>query len=1051
MSTAGDEHIPSVEPVGTATDLSEKVASADTIADSPVDTSEAGTSEEDDVPPRQGADVNGHDNGQELDHSGPPVISGRDKVATEDTHPGDPGGAEESGHADDGGSEGDDEEGDDEDDEDEDEDEDEEPALKYERLGGSFQDLFRKDSASALAISNKLLALGTHSGIVHILDLSGKRLKSYKPHTASISDISMDSTGDFLGTASIDGQVVIHSVSTPESYVFDLKRPIRSVALEPNFAKKGSRAFVCGGMAGTLVLHEKGWLGHKETVLHSGEGPIWQIRWRGGLIAWANDLGVKIYDTASQTRITYIDRLPDSPRPDLFKCTLHWQDDSTLLIAWADVIKVARIRARPRTTTSSATANLPPLLVEITAVFQLDCMIAGIVPHLSPTASSSITIKHERIASVASSKIPVPTSLLVLAYTPPDTSFMNEATDDRTQQARKSAERPELRIVSRAGEELAADALSVTGFQSWSCNDYVLAEADPDDAGQTRAYVVLSPRDVIIVRPRDRKDHIEWLVERKRYEEALEQIELIEAEEGTGAIDAVEIGQRYIEHLIGEGEFAKAAKLCPKVCGQDAKRWEDWIFVFAQKQHLQAIIPFVPTDSPRLGHLVYEMILAHFLANDRQALQRTIHEWPKDIYDVPAVIVAMQSQLDRSASSSSTSPASRATPETVILMECLAELHTANRQPGKALPFLIRLRRPNVFDLIRDHNLFTAVQDQALLLVEFDHELIEKRKKEGNEVDDERGAAIRLLVDHTHSIPIARVVQQLQSRPYFLFLYLDALFEKDPHQAATFADPLVKLYAEYATPKLIDFLRASNYYNLEAAYRICLERDLVPEMVFLLGRMGNNKQALHLIIERLGDVNRAIDFAKEQNDYDLWEDLLKYSETRPLFIRGLLENVGADIDPIRVVRRIRNGLEIPGLKGALIKILQDFNLQISLLEGCQAILHGDSSDLAERLHKDQTNGFFLTAKTPCPICDLPIYDSPTAVALLFLCRHVVHARCVEGGDKLPPPPDPAVASVAYGGSATRGISSNIAYTAMVRARITQGCPVCHKRTEGDRT
>lgn len=45
--------------------------------------------------------------------------------------------------------------------------------------------------------------------------------------------------------------------------------------------------------------------------------------------------------------------------------------------------------------------------------------------------------------------------------------------------------------------------------------------------------------------------------------------------------------------------------------------------------------------------------------------------------------------------------------------------------------------------------------------------------------------------------------------------------------------------------------------------------------------MGDNKRALNLIIERLADVNRAIDFAKEQNDDDLWEDLFKYSETRP--------------------------------------------------------------------------------------------------------------------------------------------------------------------------
>jgi len=43
---------------------------------------------------------------------------------------------------------------------------------------------------------------------------------------------------------------------------------------------------------------------------------------------------------------------------------------------------------------------------------------------------------------------------------------------------------------------------------------------------------------------------------------------------------------------------------------------------------------------------------------------------------------------------------------------------------------------------------------------------------------------------------------------------------------------------------------------LRQAYGVCNERSLVPEMVFLLGRMGNNKKALHLIIERLGDVQR---------------------------------------------------------------------------------------------------------------------------------------------------------------------------------------------------
>jgi hypothetical protein len=78
-------------------------------------------------------------------------------------------------------------------------------------------------------------------------------------------------------------------LTSTESYAFDYKRPMRAIALEPGFAKKTTRAFVCGGMAGNLILQEKGWLGYKEQILHSGEGPIWAIEWRGNLIAWAND------------------------------------------------------------------------------------------------------------------------------------------------------------------------------------------------------------------------------------------------------------------------------------------------------------------------------------------------------------------------------------------------------------------------------------------------------------------------------------------------------------------------------------------------------------------------------------------------------------------------------------------------------------------------------------------------------------------------------------------------------------------------------------------
>ncbi|KAF9553273.1 ARM repeat-containing protein [Agrocybe pediades] len=290
-------------------------------------------------------------------------------------------------------------------------------------------------------------------------------------------------------------------------------------------------------------------------------------------------------------------------------------------------------------------------------------------------------------------------------------------------------------------------------------------------------------------------------------------------------LDSRTIGQKFIEHLVQEGDYVRAAQLCPKVCGRDGAKWEHWIFTYAERKQLHMLL-------------------------------KTIKEWPQEIYDVSAVIVAVKAELDNSASTSSTIIWRR--------LNYSYRIYTANRQYGKALPYYLRLRRPNVFDLIRDNHLFTDVQDQVLLLIEFDHELMEKRRASSdlNEVESD---AIKLLVDNVHSIPIGKVVQQLQQRPYYLFLYLDALMHKDAQLVTEFTDLQVEMYAEFATARLIDFLRASSSYNLEKAYKECQERDLVPEMVFLLGRMGNNKKALTL------------DFSKEQNDDHLWEDLLKYS------------------------------------------------------------------------------------------------------------------------------------------------------------------------------
>ena len=52
----------------------------------------------------------------------------------------------------------------------------EEPRLKYQRLGSDVTELLGKNAATCLCVSDKILALGTSSGTVHILDYSGNEV-----------------------------------------------------------------------------------------------------------------------------------------------------------------------------------------------------------------------------------------------------------------------------------------------------------------------------------------------------------------------------------------------------------------------------------------------------------------------------------------------------------------------------------------------------------------------------------------------------------------------------------------------------------------------------------------------------------------------------------------------------------------------------------------------------------------------------------------------------------------------------------------------------------
>jgi hypothetical protein len=59
----------------------------------------------------------------------------------------------------------------------EEEEEEEEPRLKYQRMGGSIPALLASDAASCIAVAERMIALGTQGGTVHILDFLGNQVR----------------------------------------------------------------------------------------------------------------------------------------------------------------------------------------------------------------------------------------------------------------------------------------------------------------------------------------------------------------------------------------------------------------------------------------------------------------------------------------------------------------------------------------------------------------------------------------------------------------------------------------------------------------------------------------------------------------------------------------------------------------------------------------------------------------------------------------------------------------------------------------------------------
>ncbi|KAK4497025.1 hypothetical protein PRZ48_011474 [Zasmidium cellare] len=468
------------------------------------------------------------------------------------------------------------------------------------------------------------------------------------------------------------------------------------------------------------------------------------------------------------------------------------------------------------------------------------------------------------------------------------------------------------------------------------------------------------------------------------------------------------IGDLWLQQLVSASQWDEAGVVAGKVLGTSS-RWEHWVWTFAQADKFDEITPYIPSTAmkPPLPSLVYEVILGHYIGKDRDRLSKLLDQWDPELFDVKSVVSAIEDRLDSGEVTEESIEDGVKGRDWRILMEALARLYLADGRAREALRCYIALQdAEKAFGLIREEKLLDVIIDDVpgLLMLRVSRE--QMRSAPLSELEEATSEAIQLLVEEAHrgAIHVSTVVNQLlrkgDAHQPFLFFYLRALWNGKSSSAAPaprrrrdaavideghalveeHADLAVRLFAEYDRPLLLEFLKASEVYSYDRAAKICKDRHYIPELVHILSKTGQTKEALSLIIGELGDVGQAIAFAKEHPD--LWEDLLDYSMNKPSFIRGLLEEVGAaryeGFDPIDVVRRIPEGVIIEGLKQGIQRLVREFEIQMSISEGVAKVLRGEVGMGMDTLRAGRKKGVsFEVVHESANEIDLAVHDPPT--------------------------------------------------------------------------
>ena len=410
-----------------------------------------------------------------------------------------------------------------------------------------------------------------------------------------------------------------------------------------------------------------------------------------------------------------------------------------------------------------------------------------------------------------------------------------------------------------------------------------------------------------------------WLAARSRYLEAVDEALVAEADD-PGV--ANEIGEKCLGDLLQMHRCSDAAAVCNRLYRErgEASDWERWAFRFASGRCLHELAPVLPASKPQLRHEVYELALGSMVAHEHKhrELAEAVRTWPRGIFDPYPVAQEARKKL-------------ASMKEGPYLKQALADLYALSGRDERAVALQLELGDRSVVEYIREHGIVPAAAERVTDVVLLDpHQ------------------ALDVLVQRRDEVPPNEVVRQLMERDErrHAFTYLNRLWENDPAAGSSLHGLQVELCAEVEPELMLPFLQSSIHVPLERALEACKQHGLLREQVYVLGRMGNSREAVRLLLHELGDVPQALELAEAKGEEDLWEELVSHCFGRPELLPDLLDKAGSRLSALRLVQRLPSDeVDVPRLRDRLRATLSAQRSQVMLWRSCTDILGADVVEL----------------------------------------------------------------------------------------------------------